>query len=200
MVLERQLEQKQADLTRMERYAGANTCRRTGLLAAFDERPQGYGDPEACCENCNGGAAPWLEETTVTPEMLEEVYGVRRVLLEFLEDDEREYTRKSFEKAYTGKGLSRLKMILRGESVRNRHTPGGKIAITLHPYEQLSRFFGRLEFIGEKELDRGLLEAERGGLVAHSEYQAGRMYCLTPQGRQFLHTLRNRTVRERIST
>lgn len=198
-VVEQQQAVKTADLKAMKDYAYSNACRRQALLRVFEEqlaRSTPLGD---CCQACNGDAAPWLDEPPMRDEDIQGVYRVHDTLLEFLEFDQDEHRRKAILHPYRGKGLTRMKMILRGESVRNRQTSAETFTVQLYAWEQLSPHFGRLEFVAEKEIDRTLNEAVQAGLLGTTEFQQGRMYAVTEAGRQHLHRRRRRTAAQRIN-
>lgn len=198
-VVEQQQQVKAADLETMQRYALSNGCRRQALLRVFDEPLVRLGSADDCCQCCNGDAAPWLEEPALRDEDIRGIYRVHDTLLEFLEFDRNEHRRKGIVNPYLGKGATRMKMILRGESVRNRKTATDTFTVQLQVWEQLSPFFGRLEFVSEKEIDSSLAEAAAAGQLHITDFQQGRMFGISEAGLLQLQQRRRKTTAQRIN-
>lgn len=198
-VVEQQQQVKAADLDTMRQYALSNGCRRQALLRVFDEPLVRTRPTAECCQSCNGDDAPWLAEPSLRDEDIRGIYRVHDTLLEFLEFDQGEHRRKGIVNPYLGKGLTRLKMILRGESVRNRKTATDTFTVQLHVWEQLSPFFGRLEFVSEKEIDRSLTEAAQAGLLQVTGFQQGQMFSVSDAGLRHLQRRRRQTTAQRIN-
>lgn len=198
-VVEQQQKVKIADLETMKQYAISNACRRQALLRVFEEALPHSLSTEDCCQSCNGDAAPWLEEPELRDEDIRGIYRVHDTLLEFLEFDQNEHKRKGIVNPYLGKGLTRMKMILRGESVRNRKSATETFTVQLHPWEQLSPFFGRLEFVSEREIDSSLAEAGTSGLLRVTGFQQGQMFSISEAGIQHLQKRRRKTTVQRIN-
>ncbi|PYE52043.1 RecQ family ATP-dependent DNA helicase [Deinococcus yavapaiensis] len=183
-VLEQQLQHKQRDLEAMKRYALDSRCRRAALLDAFRERLERRADAASCCQACNFDDRPWLLATQLSTEEIERVYKVKRTLLHFLS----EFERRTRDRGLDARGLGRVRLLmtLRGESNVVRRSRGGVDTITLPSFLQLSPFFGRLEFVTEREIERTLDEATREGYVAVTPFKDGVTYQLTAAGAQFL--------------
>ncbi|HEX2864456.1 MAG TPA: RecQ family ATP-dependent DNA helicase, partial [Deinococcales bacterium] len=186
-VLERRAAERRRNLELMRAYAGTGGCQRRHLLREFDEE-----HPAACgrCQNCNGDDAPWMEEREIPDEDLQAVYKPGMTLLEFLETHRERHLARVKDKPYNGLGRLKISMILRGDTT---HFVGqDRPPLLLNGFERADPFFGRLEFVREKELERALEEAERQGFLSAHAYERGKTYQITAGGLEHLTDRRRR--------
>jgi ATP-dependent DNA helicase RecQ len=188
-VIGKRLRKRATDLQTLRDYAEKHVCRRKRLLKFFDQEPE-MNDAEHCCDVCNRESLsrePWeVGQLPFTEEMITFKYRPDRTVLEYLAWHQENW--KS-EKQYEGIGATRLKMVLRGQAVKPRKPEAIKLSYT----DKNTRFFGRLEFVSERELGKALVACVKRGHVEQQarEYtskQKGMSYRITALG---LESLRN---------
>nr|WP_246363245.1 RecQ family ATP-dependent DNA helicase [Deinococcus budaensis] len=193
-IVEDLLARKRRNLEGLQTFVRSTICRRRRLLELFGEAMPARVDRATCCHVCNRDETPWGLAPQVSVSIIEDVYRIKDTLLEFLEHDQAEYERRGYTGAYPAKGATRISMLLRGEV---RRFVGKDLQRTLHPYEQRSLYFGRLEFVAAKEIERTLRAAADKGFVTATPFGAGFTFAINDAGRRHLRRKDRATRPER---
>ncbi len=185
--LAQQLQVKQDHIQAVRAFARtderASACRRRELLRVFEQDLNGPRDDATCCDRCNGDDAPWAATPELSTEAIEEVYRVQHTVLAFLEE---------LSKVQRTLGLTKLVMTLRGvtQEVR-KDRDGATYTVQVPWFAQVSPFFGRLEFVSNKEIQRALRQAVTDGLAQTCREWEGFTYAITEAGVQHLDRQRH---------
>ena len=191
-VLRRRSYRRQQDLEGFRRYAEVYSCRREGLLRAFEDAPKAGRDRAHCCDVCNRDNlethAPWRGHLRpYTQQEIAAVHRCDRVVLEYLDWHRRNWhewrNRSRTAQTYSGLGKLKITMVLRGRAVEPRKAG----AVHLKYHEQNSRYFGTLEFVSDREIRKALSSVCQRGFIERQDFttaegRAANTYRITPAG------------------
>lgn len=187
------VDRKARDLKAMRDYADATVCRRLKLLKAFNEAPIPREMGHGCCDTCTGSYEPWATTRAQTDEDLVRAYRVETTVLSFLKDDFEQFQRRYPDRPYSARGATRISMILRGEAER---FVGKAEKLCLRPSQRRSPYYGRLEFVPDREVKNALNTLTGQAFVEQTAFAGRPTYAISDLGRHEVTRLERRLLGE----